>query len=50
LPSAFNTAKAAPKVGALSVLMSVGFPHVFQPFSALPGKRLAAAVFRVGDR
>jgi hypothetical protein len=30
--------------------MTVGVSHAFRPLSALDRKRLAAAVFRVGER
>jgi hypothetical protein len=33
-----------------SVLMTLGFCHSFRPFNALPRKRFAAAVLRVGER
>jgi hypothetical protein len=34
----------------LSVLITEGFSQSFKPFSALPRKRFAAAVLRVGER
>ena len=38
------------KADALSVLMTLSFSQSFRPFSALPRKRFAAAMLRIGER
>ena len=47
---AFQLGESGGVVGALSVLMTVGFSQSFKLLSALPRKRFAADVLRVGER
>ncbi|KXB53919.1 hypothetical protein HMPREF0307_01761, partial [Corynebacterium sp. DNF00584] len=50
IPSDFHSAIALAREGALSVLITLGYPAGALDLRALARKRFAAATFRFGER